>query len=63
MSNTERPEIDAVVDLFVHGAKTLSVGSYLNDNKVCLKGLAIIREAVGSLDRVSGARPAAATPR
>lgn len=57
MSDSEQPEIDAAVDLFVHGAKTLSVGHYLNDNRISLKGLTILRKAAGALDELCGRDP------
>ena len=50
MSMRSPSTIDDAVDLFVEGAKRLGVGSYLNDNKVCLQGLAIIDQAVRTFD-------------
>ena len=57
MSDEKKPEIEAAVDLFIHGAKTLSAGSYLDNNKICLKGLEIIKKAVQALDAASGRDP------
>jgi hypothetical protein len=57
MSDNERPDIEAAVDLFVRGAKTLSAGSYLDNNELCLKGLSIIRDAVETLDAANGRDP------
>lgn len=53
MSTHPSMTIADAVALFADGAKRLGLGSYLNDNKICRQGLAIIDKAVRALDATS----------
>lgn len=53
MSDDPQASIEDAIDRFVHGAKTLQAGYYLDQNPICRKGIEIIRKAVKALDDVS----------
>ena len=53
MSDVAREAIESAVELFVHGAKTMLAGRFLDIQALYMKGLKIARGAVQTLDKTN----------